>query len=73
MVHELVKVQFRRRAQLVGGAMYLPGEVALVRQEEAADLFADLDNPAATLIASLDTPPKHKMVVQPESKKGKHG
>ena len=72
MEQQLVTIQFRRRAVLTGGAMYLPGEIAGVSQQIADELCAENDNPTATLILHApDVPPLNKMVAAPDKKKGR--
>lgn len=67
---EMVRVQFQKRAIVKGGALYLPGEVASFLPD-VAQSFIDCN--AATLITSLDGPPKNKMVGSPVNKKERHG
>ena len=72
MTVEMVKIQFRRRAVLVGGALYLPGEVACVTPMIAKQ-FCDSIPPTATLYIpkALDAAPSSKMVSYPAHKKEK--
>lgn len=70
---ELVQIQFSKRTILPGGAMYLPGEVASVPPAVAEQFCHDLDPPAATLVTSLDAPPRDKMVKRADHKKEYHG
>ncbi len=71
MEQDLVTIQFRRRAILVGGAMYLPGEIAGVSRQIAEELCAENDNPTAALYKAPDEPPLNKMVASPVNKKGR--
>lgn len=75
MVQELVPVRFLRRAVLAGGAMYLPGEIAGVPPDLAAQLCDENDNPTATLLTpkALDAPPSNKMQGAPSRKKENNG
>ena len=76
-----ISVQFKRRAIMPGGAMYLPGEIASFSEEVAQELCAPGDEPiaifyhAATLAPdkTLDAAPLHKMVERPAHKKERNG
>ena len=71
----MVLIQFRRRALIAGGAMYLPGEIAGVSPDIAAQFCTTDNNPAATLYSprALDAPPVDKMARRPDVKKEKNG